>query len=143
MSTLGERLKLARERTGLKQTQVKERTNINNKTLSGYENNVSEPDSATMAVLAELYGVSYKWLITGDGSMIETSNTSSDKDEKDIAKRMEKIKNDLSADGGLSFFGEPLSDEAKESLLEAMEYAVKQAQRINKKYIPKKYKDND
>ncbi|WP_033829007.1 helix-turn-helix domain-containing protein [Bacillus andreraoultii] len=143
MSTLGERLKLARERTGLKQTQVKERTNINNKTLSGYENNVSEPDSATLAVLAELYGVSYKWLITGDGSMIETSNTSSDKDEKDIAKRMEKIKNDLSADGGLSFFGEPLSDEAKESLLEAMEYAVKQAQRINKKYIPKKYKDND
>lgn len=143
MSTLGERLKLARERTGLKQTQVKERTNINNKTLSGYENNVSEPDSATLAVLAELYGVSYKWLITGDGSMIETSNTSSDKVEKDIAKRMEKIKNDLSADGGLSFFGEPLSDEAKESLLEAMEYAVKQAQRINKKYIPKKYKDND
>lgn len=143
MSTLGERLKLARERTGLKQTQVKERTNINNKTLSGYENNVSEPDSATLAVLAELYGVSYKWLITGDGSMIETSNTSSDKDEKDIAKRMEKIKNDLSADGGLSIFGEPLSDEAKESLLEAMEYAVKQAQRINKKYIPKKYKDND
>ncbi|NEX77406.1 helix-turn-helix transcriptional regulator [Bacillus thermocopriae] len=143
MSTLGERLKLARERTGLKQTQVKERTNINNKTLSGYENNVSEPDSATLGVLAELYGVSYRWLITGEGPMVEKPvNKLSDKDERDIAKRMEKIKEDLAADGGLSFYGEPLSEEAKESLLEAMEFAVRQAQKINKKYIPKKYRED-
>jgi transcriptional regulator with XRE-family HTH domain len=142
MSTLGERLKIARERTGLKQTQVKERTNINNKTLSGYENNVSEPDSATLAVLAELYGVSYKWLLTGEGPMVDKPDGNlSDKDERDIAKRMEKIKQDLAADGGLSFYGEPLSEEAKESLLEAMEYAVRTAQRINKKYIPKKYRE--
>jgi transcriptional regulator with XRE-family HTH domain len=151
MSTLGERLRLAREKKGLKQTQVKERTNINNKTLSGYENNVSEPDSNTLATLADLYEVSYRWLLTGKGDMSAKKELSTTynasltaKDEKDIAKRMEKIKKDLTADGGLSFYGEPLSEEAKESLLEAMEYAVKQAQRLNKKYIPKKYrKDND
>jgi transcriptional regulator with XRE-family HTH domain len=147
MSTLGERLKLARERTGLKQTQVKERTNINNKTLSGYENNVSEPDSATLAILAELYGVSYKWLITGEGSMIEeTSNTLSDEDEKDIAKRMEKLKKDLmeGANGeALSFRGEPMSPEAIESVLDAIEFAERQATRANKKYTPKKYRGKE
>jgi len=144
---LGERLKLARERTGLKQTQVKERTNINNKTLSGYENNVSEPDSATLAILAELYGVSYKWLITGEGSMIEeTSNTLSDEDEKDIAKRMEKLKKDLmeGANGeALSFRGEPMSPEAIESVLDAIEFAERQATRANKKYTPKKYRGKE
>ncbi|MHB1681632.1 MAG: helix-turn-helix domain-containing protein [Bacilli bacterium] len=56
------RLRQARERTGLRQIQVKERTGINNKTLSGYENEVSEPDLQTLSTLAGLYGVSVDWL---------------------------------------------------------------------------------
>lgn len=58
MSTLGDRLRLARERKGFTQVQVRERTNINNKTLSGYEKGVSEPDIKTLVTLAELYVLS-------------------------------------------------------------------------------------
>lgn len=57
MPTVGERLRRARERKNLKQIQVMEKTGINNKTLSGYENNVSEPDLHTLNVLADLYEV--------------------------------------------------------------------------------------
>ncbi|WP_121639663.1 helix-turn-helix domain-containing protein [Virgibacillus sp. Bac330] len=147
MSTLGERLRKAREKKGLKQIQVKQKTNINNKTLSGYENDVSEPDANTLAVLADLYEVSYKWLLTGKGKMMENEDTHvplTEKDEKDIAKRMEKLKKDLmngTDSDGLSYLGEPLSKEAMESLLDALEYAERQATRINKKYTPQKYKD--
>lgn len=66
-----------------------------------------------------------------------------DKDELDIAKRMEKIRKDLeegTGEDGLNFMGEPMSEDAKESLLEALEYAERQATRINKKYAPNKYK---
>lgn len=143
LSTLGDRLRLARERKGLKQTQVKERTNINNKTLSGYENNVSEPDSNTLATLAELYEVSYRWLLTGKGEMkndIPNNTSLTDKNERDIAKRMQKLRQDLTSGDGLSFHGEPMSEEAIESLLEAIEYAERQTTRVNKKYIPKKYR---
>lgn len=63
MSGLGDRLRSARERKGLKQTQVKDKTGIHNKTLSGYENGVSEPDADTMKKLAELYEVSTDWII--------------------------------------------------------------------------------
>lgn len=148
LTTLGERLRLARERKGLKQTQVKERTNINNKTLSGYENNVSEPDSNTLATLADLYEVSYKWLLSGKGNMTnDNSDSLTEKDEKDIAKRMEKMREDLLAAkndvDGLSYLGEPLSEEAIETLLEAIEYAERQTVRVNKKYIPKKYRKNN
>lgn len=143
MTTLGDRLKIARERKGFTQVYVRERTNINNKTLSGYEKNVSEPDTKTIGLLAELYEVSYKWLLTGRGS-IEETQALTNKDEKDIAKRIEQFKNDLEHTDGLAFDGEPMSEEAKESLVEAMEYAFRQTQRINKKYIPKKYrKDNN
>lgn len=63
MSILGDRLRIARERKNLKQTQVKERTGINNKTLSGWENGLSEPDSESLKILANLYEVSTDWLL--------------------------------------------------------------------------------
>src|SRR5690554_5560540 len=140
MSTLGERLRIARERKGLKQTQVKEKTNINNKTLSGYENNVSEPDTNTLVKLADLYEVSYRWLLTKKGDIKEGDKKDdlTEKDERDIAKRIAALREDLANAEGLSFHGEPMSEEAIESLLEAMEYAERQATRVNKKYIPKK-----
>lgn len=157
MTTLGERLRLARDKSGLKQTQVKDRTNINNKTLSGYENNVSEPDTATLTTLAELYEVSFRWLLSGKGEMVDgrtinkTSNLGpaptelTQKDELDMAKRMEKMKRDLiegNAEGGdLNYKGEPMSEEAIESLLEALEHAERITTLASKKYIPKKYRD--
>lgn len=75
MTTIGERLRIARDKSGLKQTQVKERTNINNKTLSGYENNVSQPDTETLVTLAELYEVSFEWLFAGKGELRKSRTT--------------------------------------------------------------------
>lgn len=63
MFTLGERLKKARENKGLKQVDVQARTNINNRTLSRYEKDGSEPDSATLKLLADLYEVSTDYLL--------------------------------------------------------------------------------
>ncbi|WDU82313.1 hypothetical protein [Caloramator sp. Dgby_cultured_2] len=66
------------------------------------------------------------------------------KEEKDIAKRLEKMKEDLLKQQGLMFNGEPASPEAIESILAALEFGMRQAKIINKKYTPKKYrKDNE
>lgn len=62
MSVVGVRLRNARDRKNLKQTQVMEKTGINNKTLSGYENGVSEPDLDSLNRLAELYEVTTDYL---------------------------------------------------------------------------------
>jgi transcriptional regulator with XRE-family HTH domain len=138
----GERLKRLREDRKLSQQQLADRLNINRSTYARYELGQTQPDYETLQRLADFYGVSVDYLFGRENKKNLPELTA--KDERDIAKRMEKIKKDLAADGGLSFYGEPLSEEAKESLLEAMEYAVKQAQRLNKKYIPKKYrKEND
>lgn len=138
----GERLKRLREDRKLSQQQLADRLNINRSTYARYELGQTQPDYETLQRLADFYEVSVDYLFGRENKKNLPELTA--KDERDIAKRMEKIKKDLAADGGLSFYGEPLSEEAKESLLEAMEYAVKQAQRLNKKYIPKKYrKEND
>ncbi len=131
----GDRLKKMRESKKLSQQQLAEKLNINRSTYARYELNQTQPDYETLQRLADFYDVSTDYILTGINTKLP------EKDERDVAKRMEKIKQDLAANGGLSFYGEPLSEEAKESLLEAMEYAVRTAQRINKKYIPKKYRE--
>lgn len=58
MEDFGFALRVARERRGLTQMEVMRQTGINNKTLSGYENGLSEPDLSTLTTLLKLYRVS-------------------------------------------------------------------------------------
>lgn len=63
------------------------------------------------------------------------------KDERDIAKTLAELKETLENQDGLMFDGDPMSDEAKESILAAMELGLQAAKLKNKeKYTPKKYK---
>ena len=68
MSILSERLQSARASKRLSQIEVMRLTQINNKTLSGYENAVSEPDYNTLLALAKLYGVSTDYLLGQTGN---------------------------------------------------------------------------
>lgn len=143
MSNLGERLRELRKRSGKTQKEFGELFDLSESAIGMYERNQRRPDYETLKRFASHFNTTVNYLLYGktENNPLPQSDKLSDKDERDIAKRMEKIKQDLAADGGLSFYGEPLSEEAKESLLEAMEYAVRTAQRINKKYIPKKYRE--
>lgn len=66
MSAVAQRLKAERNKKGLTQKQVSDFTGIHYKTLSGYENAVSEPDLDTLTTLAKLYAVSTDYLLGND-----------------------------------------------------------------------------
>ena len=70
MTEFGQALRLARERRELTQTQVMALTGINNKTLSGYENGVAEPDLQTLATLLRLYQGSADQLLGLNGGAL-------------------------------------------------------------------------
>jgi transcriptional regulator with XRE-family HTH domain len=137
---IGVRLKKLRGKRS--QEDIAEKIGISRARLSHYETGRSEPDSETLKKIADFYNVSTDFILYGNKEK-STSQDFTEKDERDIAKRMEEIKKDLTSEDGLMFNGEPMSEEAVESFLEAMEYAVRQTQRINKKYIPKKYRDKE
>ncbi|MED1201984.1 helix-turn-helix domain-containing protein [Heyndrickxia acidicola] len=145
----GKRLRELRKKKGLTMKEFGNKFSLAESTISGYENGIRKPDIELVDKFADFFEVSSDYLLGRTDSPNPTINSSilNQKDEKDIAKRMEKIKQDLeeaNSDGdGLNFYGEPMSQEAMESLLEAMEYAVRQTQRINKKYIPKKYREKN
>lgn len=56
-------LKSAREDMDLTQLDVMRMTGINNKTLSGYENGVAEPDFKSLSSLTKLYNISFDELL--------------------------------------------------------------------------------
>lgn len=60
---LGDRLKYVRESLEIKQKDAALKLQINNKTLSNYENNVSSPDPNTIRLLCEFYQVSSDYLL--------------------------------------------------------------------------------
>jgi len=63
MLTFGERLRKARERRGLTQSQVMKLTSITDKSLSRYENNATTPDPETIHELIRLYDVSPDYIM--------------------------------------------------------------------------------
>ncbi len=63
MATLGEKLRIAREKANLKQNDVSKFTGISNKAISRYETDYSSPTPDTLKILAKLYNVDINWLL--------------------------------------------------------------------------------
>lgn len=65
-----------------------------------------------------------------------------EKDEADIAKRLEAMMNDLESDSALAFMGEPMDEEDRELLRLSLENALRMSKQMaKKKFTPKKYRD--
>lgn len=110
-------------------------------TISQYETGKREPDFETLLKLGEFFNVSVDYLLRGDNPQNNKMPALTKKDERDIAKTLANLKETLENEEGLMFDGDPMSDEAKESILAAMELGLQAAKLKNKeKYTPKKYK---
>ncbi|WP_285844422.1 helix-turn-helix domain-containing protein [Oceanobacillus profundus] len=155
MNEFGSYIKSLRENKGLTLNQVALYSDISAAQLSRIENGKrGVPKPSTIKQIAEALKTDYEELMVIAGYLEKHSNKNTnldnaltEKDEKDIAKRMKKMKKDLiegNADGeGLNFMGEPMSEEAIESLVEALEHAERIATLANKKYTPKKFRDKE
>lgn len=136
---IGSRIKEQRKKLHYTQLQLAQKISVSPQVISNWERGYTEPSAEDIARLSNTLSCPSDYLLG------KTTNTSikETKDERDIAKRMAELREDLSSATGLLFDGEPMSDEAKESLLEAMEFGVRLAKKNNKKYIPNKYRDKE
>ena len=55
---LGEKLKEARSKAGMKQEELAQQIGVSRQTVSNWENNRSYPDIASVMKLSDLYGLS-------------------------------------------------------------------------------------
>ena len=68
---ISERLKEARQNTGMTQEQVAEKIMVSRVTVSHWENGKSLPDIVSLISLSDLYSISLDELVKGDSKMTE------------------------------------------------------------------------
>lgn len=96
-----------------------------------------------LRMIADYFGVSVEYLMTGNEQKRQKSSELNARDERDIAKDLDRIMNKLSSgkDGPASYDGQELDPEAAELFRDELEIALRRLKMINKeKYTPKKYK---
>ena len=100
--------------------------------------NGTDPRNATLSKIADYFGVSTDYLL---GKEAKKAPALTAKDERDIARNLEKIMADLENSGDLMFDGDPMSDEARASMRSAIELGLRAVKQLNKEtYTPKKYR---
>lgn len=114
--------------------------------ILGFSNNIiskwdtSVPRSDKLAKLADYFNVSTDYLLGRSNLRMQADNTLTDKEEKDVAKTMRKLKQQLMSEQGLMFDGEVLDEETAQLLLEAIEQQERTVKVINRKYTRKDYR---
>jgi len=142
------RLKFLRKQNHLSQEELAKKINTTKSTISNYENKYSTPSNEVLGDLANILNTTTDYLLgrTDNPSAIKNNvlPALTDKDERDIAKDLEKIINNLSTDVYAHFDGrsiDELDDEDKDLLIASFENSMGLAKRLAKeKFTPKKYR---
>lgn len=139
----GKNLAKLRKDKKISQYELAIKMNLSRGQIANYEQGTRQPDFETLQKFADFFEVTTDELLGRNYIQMvgRTNRGSSDKSERDIAKQLKEFRDSIENSDGLAFDGEPMSDEAKESLIESMEHIFRQTQRINKKYTPNKYKE--
>lgn len=125
--------------SGKTQKQIAADLSLSQQRFNYYVTGKREPDSETLKALSAYFGVTTDYLLGIEDT--KKSPTLTEKDERDIAKDVERIMSNLETSGNLMFDGVPMSQEAKDSMAAAMKLGLEAARLKNKKtYTPKKYK---
>ena len=124
---------------GVSAYKVAKDTGITQASLSKWKAGRTTPSSDTLQKIANYFGVTVDYLMTGLETGEKTSELTT-KDERDISKKLLDTLNQLESQDGLMFDGEALDEETKELLKISLESAIKTAKvKAKKKFTPKKY----
>lgn len=131
------------KRYGVSAYRVGKATNIPASTFSDWKKGKSKPKQDKLQKIADYFGVTVDYLMTGKEEIKERAPELTERDERDISKDIERIMSKLSAgeDGPASYDGQELDPEAADLFRDELEIALRRLKIINKeKYTPKKYK---
>lgn len=139
-------LKMLREEVGLTQKELGEKLNLSTSTIGMYESGQRFPDAPKLNLIADYFKVSTDFLLERDkhrnpSSIAKDPSILSKKDEKDVSKKLEEIKDTLESQSGLLFSGNAMDEETREFLLASLERTIRQSKVLAKeKFTPNKYK---
>lgn len=136
--SIGKRIISLRSKLGMNQTELAKKANISRSVMNRIELETRPIRDDELKTIARVLNVSADYLLGNDTNHLPELNR---KDEKDIAKELERMMSNIDSDSGLSFYGEPLTDENKEILRASLENMLRTSKALaKKKFTPKKYR---
>jgi len=130
-----------RDDRGCKDADVVRATGITKSTFSDWKNGRSEPKKAKLQKIADYFGVTVDYLMTGKES---TGPQLTRRDEREIEKILNQTRDQLLSQEGLMFDGMPASQEDIDSILAAMQIGMEMVKKKNKeRFTPKKYRKKE
>lgn len=123
----------------LKGADVTRATGIASSTLTDWKKGRSKPKQDKLQKIADFLGVSLEYLTTGKEK--DWQPTLTEKDEKDLDKKVENLLNAVDSDTGLMLDGEIMDEETREIFAMNLKNALRTTKLAAKaKYTPKKYR---
>lgn len=140
--TIGENIRKYRKQSHLTQAELAERADMSRSYLADVERDRYNPSVETLTHLARVLHVSANDLL---GQHADNSGDAagglSPKEERDIARDLERMISELESNEALAFHGEPMDDETKELMRISLENSLRLAKGMAKtKFNPNKHK---
>lgn len=136
--------RLLQER-GITQAELAAYMEVSNTTISNWVKGYKVPRMDKVDKLCSFFKIKRSELL--EQSPAPASDDLPDltqKDEREITRMMDDMKEKLMQEEGLMFDGHPASPESIQSILDAMQIGMEMAKKRNKaKYTPKKYRHED
>ena len=136
-------LKRLRLSKGLTQEELANGTGLAKSSISMYESGRRKPSFEVLEAFADFFNVDMNTLWETRPTDAHDKDDLPDltpKDEREITRMMDDMKEKLMQEEGLMFDGHPASPESIQSILDAMQIGMEMAKKRNKaKYTPKKY----
>jgi XRE family transcriptional regulator len=140
-------LKRLRLSKGLTQEELANGTGLAKSSISMYESGRRKPSFEVLEAFADFFNVDMNTLWETRPTDAHDKDDLPDltpKDEREITRMMDDMKEKLMQEEGLMFDGQPASPESIQSILDAMQIGMEMAKKRNKaKYTPKKYRHED
>jgi len=123
------------KKRGITKEQFYRESGISSATMSQWRKRIYSPSSAAIKKIESYLGVVFSI------EQKDSAPTLTEKDRRDIARDLEDMMAHLDSAGDLMFDGDPMSDEARESIRAAMKLGLEAAKLKNKeRFTPKKYR---
>ena len=131
------------QKYGVTSYKVSKETGVTQTSLSNWKSGRNTPSTKTLQKIADYFGVSVDYLMTGKEEPKEKSKKLTARDERDIAIDLESIMSKLSnqEDGPASFEGTDIPEADQELFAGQIELMLRRLKAINKDlYNPNKNK---
>ena len=131
------------QKHGVSPYKVSKDTGVTQTSLSNWKTGKSTPTTKTLQRLADYFGVTLDYLMTGQEEPKEKSPELTARDEKDITKTLNKVMEQFenNENGPLYYDGEEIDETSRILIRNAFEYIIRETKKENKvKYNPNKNK---